>query len=110
MTYIGAAEDFKLRYRNHLKSFRHERYRKETQLSKFIGNLNDRNINYSIKWRIIRKTSGFNQLTKLCNLCTSEKVEICKFKNKNLLLNKRTELISKCRHENKYILANLPDI
>ena len=109
MTYIGAAENFKMRYRNHLKSFRNQKYEKETELSKYIATLNENKIQYSIKWKIVRKTSGYNQVTKSCNLCTAEKFEICKFRDKNSLLNKRNELISKCRHENKYLIANLPD-
>ena len=36
-TYLGTAEgDFKKRYNNHTKSFRHKRYSKETILSKYI--------------------------------------------------------------------------
>ena len=35
-TYIGAAENFKARYRNHLKSFNNIRYEKDTELSKSI--------------------------------------------------------------------------
>ena len=107
--YIGAAENFKQRFRNHLKSFRNEAYRKETELSKFIWSLKDRNLNYKIDWKILRRTSGYNKVSKSCNLCISEKYEICKFRNKNILLNKRSELVSKCRHENKHLLANLPD-
>ena len=84
MTYIGAAENFKARYRNHMKSFRNERYKKETELSKYVHRLQENNINYSIKWKIRKKTSGYNQITHLSNLCTSEKVEICQFRNKNL--------------------------
>ena len=109
MTYIGAAENFKTRYRNHIKSFNNIRYEKDTELSKFIWNLKLNNKKYSIKWNIIKKSAGYNQRTKLCNLCTSEKLEIIKFKEKNNLLNKRNELVSKCRHENKFSLANLPD-
>ena len=35
-TYIGAAEDFKARYRNHIKSFNNIRYQNDTELSKLI--------------------------------------------------------------------------
>ena len=107
--YIGAAEHFKDRYRNHTKSFRHEVYRKDTELSKHIWKLIDKKINYKIEWKILKRTSGYNKVSKVCNLCLSEKFEIFKFKNKNALLNKRSELVSKCRHENKYLLSNLPD-
>ena len=39
-TYIGVtANDFKARYRNHLKSLRNEKYKHETELSKHAWNL-----------------------------------------------------------------------
>ena len=109
--YIGAAENFKQRYGNHLKSFRHIHYKKETTLSEHIWLLKSNNVNFSIKWKILKRTSGYNKISKTCSLCTTEKMEICKFriKNKNRLLNKRNEMISKCRHENKHLLGNFPD-
>ena len=106
MTYIGAAENFKQRYANHLKSFRHEQYKAETELSKYIWKLKSENLSYKIQWKILRKTSGYNKISKTCNLCLNEKLEILKFRDKNALLNTRNELVSKCRHENKHILAN----
>ena len=109
MFYIGAAEDFKTRFANHQKSFRHEKYKAETELSKYIWNLKSKNLNYSVHWRMIKQTSGYNKISKLCSLCTSEKLEILKFKYKKSLLNKRNELVNKCRHENKHLLNNLPD-
>ena len=109
VSYIGAAEDFKARYRNHLKSLNNIRYETDTELSKYIWKLKLSNKNYSIKWKILKKSPAFNKNTKSCNLCTNEKLEIIKFKNKNKLLNKRNELVSKCRHGNKFTLANLAD-
>ena len=40
-----------------------------------------------------------------CNLCLTEKYHIITSNLK--LLNKRTELISTCRHVNKYLLKNI---
>ena len=105
-TYIGLAEDFKARYRNHLKSFRNEIYEKETELSKYIWQLKRSNINFNINWKILKKTTGFNPISRSCTLCLAEKLAICSFPNKNNLINKRSELISKCRHENKFLLVN----
>ena len=54
-TYIGLCDTpFKLRYRNHTSSFRSERYRNATELSKHVWNLKDQNIQYDIKWRKIK--------------------------------------------------------
>ena len=40
-----------------------------------------------------------------CKLCLAEKYEILTA-NDDALLNKRTELINRCRHKNKYKLIN----
>ena len=106
-TYIGISQPtFKERLRNHNKSFKHKKYEKETELSKYIWQLKEAKTKFSIKWTILRRTSGYNNVTKSCNLCTSEKLAICNFKDKANLINKRNELISKCRHENRYVLNN----
>ena len=41
-----------------------------------------------------------------CDLCLTEKYIIARADQK-YLLNKRTEIISKCRHRNKYVLKNI---
>ena len=43
---------------------------------------------------------------KKCLLCLHEKLEIVNFEDQDHLLNKRSALISKCRHANKYLLRN----
>ena len=40
-------------------------------------------------------------------MCLKEKYFIISYPHKDILLNKRSELISKCRHENKNMLANI---
>ena len=40
------------------------------------------------------------------DLCLYEKVAIARYKGDGLL-NKRTELLSKCRHRNKFIITNV---
>ena len=54
-----------------------------------------------VTWRIIKQLPGYNPATKKCMLCIGEKMEILERDPKNLL-NKRSELISTCRHRNKY--------
>ena len=102
--YIGASEKFKERFRNHTKSFRHRIYASETELSKYIWELKDKNIDFEIKWDILKRTNGYNKISKSCSLCLMEKFMICNYKHKDKLLNKRSELVSKCRHVNKHLL------
>ena len=102
--YIGQAEtSFKTRYSNHKKSFNSERYKNETELSKEVWKLKNESFTPKIKWRTIKRCVPFNRNSIRCNLCTSEKFIIATNDNQNLL-NKRSELISKCRHVNKFML------
>lgn len=104
--YIGLAETpFKDRYRNHVKSFKNKKYEKETELSKYIWELKDGNKEPMVKWSILKAIKSPLRSTS-CPLCLSEKLFIINnFKNDNLL-NKRSEFVSKCRHQSKYLLSN----
>ena len=57
-----------------------------------------------VKWEIVKKCIPYNQQTKRCLLCLNEKLEIATYKEHNLL-NKRNEIVSKCRHQLKYAPA-----
>ena len=48
---------------------------------------------------------AYSNQSKRCHLCLTENLYLIRAK-KASLLNKRSELISKCRHENKFYLAN----
>ena len=106
-TYYGLCEgEFKLRYNNHTKSFRHSKHRNETELSNLIWKLKDENKEYSISWSIASRASAYKRGSKRCDLCLTEKVVIVRAESRGLL-NKRTELTSKCRHRNKHTLKSL---
>ena len=55
-TYLRTAEgDFKKRYNNHTKSFRHKRYSYETTLSKYIWEIKEKyNEMPTLKWSIVK--------------------------------------------------------
>ena len=40
-----------------------------TELSKYIWNLKNNNISYSIKWKILKRAKSYNNASKRCNLC-----------------------------------------
>ena len=102
--YIGTAEtDFKHRFNNHTKSFNLEHYENDTELSKEYWTIKRNHFIPKVTWRIIRKCAPFNTTKRKCYLCLNEKLEIASYKGDNLL-NKRSELISKCRHQNKFTL------
>ena len=59
----------------------------------------DRNIDYEINWRIIKRARAYNGKP-----CLAEKLCILTAQNASLL-NKKSELVTKCRHENKFFVA-----
>ena len=106
--YIGLTEkEFKTRYNSHKQSFNNKKYANSTTLSSYIWNMKETHgITPTLKWSIIRRVKSYSNTTKKCPLCLSEKYEILKYPCRNELLNKRSEIISKCRHMNKFLLAN----
>ncbi|PIK53180.1 hypothetical protein BSL78_09933 [Apostichopus japonicus] len=105
-TYIGLTEPpFKLRYGNHKMSLNHEKHQNATELSKHIWQLKQNNQPFTINWSIASRAKAYSNESKRCNLCLTEKLIIINT-DKRTLLNKRPELISKCRHENKFYINN----
>ena len=102
--YIGMTVHlFKSRYNNHMKSFRDQKYSNETVLSTYIWKLKNEGKNFSVKWSIVKRAQGHKSGANRCNLCLEEKLCIMKAERKDLL-NKRTEIFSKCRHRNKFLI------
>ena len=105
-TYVGLTEGaFKTRYYNHTCLFRKPKYRNSTELGKYIWHLKDSNVNYSIRWKIIKQCRPYSSKTKRCNLCLYKK-SIIIYHPELSSLNSRTELKSTCRYRNKYLLSN----
>ena len=106
--YIGTAEGkFKKRYYNHKTSLKNREKANDTTLLKYVWEVKDKYKEMlSIKWSIIKSVPGYSNITKKCLLCLYEKLEIINYPNQEELLNKRSELISKCHHVNKYFLSN----
>ena len=76
----------------------------ETDLSKHEWNLKDNGLDNNLSWEIQNQASPYQCGSKRCDLCLLEKVSIT-CADPDTLLNKRTELISKCCHRNKFLLA-----
>ena len=105
--YLGTAEgEFKLRCNNHTMSFRHKKRVNDTELSKYLWKLKEENANYNLQWSIKAYASPYKCGTRKCDLCLTEKMIIAR-SDPRKLLNKRTELVSKCRYTNKFLLSNI---
>ena len=106
--YIGmTASTFKERYRNHIKSFNHKMYSNDTELSKYIWKLKDNKQDFDITWSVLKQSISYTEGSKRCNLCLEEKLCILKDKNKQNLLNKKSEIVSTCNHRKKHLINNL---
>ena len=104
--YIGLTEHaFKQRYSNHMQSIKHEKYGNSTELSKYVWQLKKEGEEFKITWSINQRAQAYSNTTKQCNLRLTEKLSIINV-DKTTTLNNRSELVSKCRHENKYYLAH----
>ena len=102
--YIGITEPpIKGRLGNHARDCNNEEYANTTELSKEVWKIKKKGFTPSIRWRIIKQLPAYNLETKKCMLCLGEKIEILQREGENLL-NKRSELVSTCRHKRKFLL------
>ena len=93
---------------NHKRSFKYEKYKYETELSKYILDLHEQNKSFSIEWSIAKVIHGKIR-SDCCKLCLTEKYFFLNALGDERLLNKRSEFISKCRHQSKLLLKNVKD-
>ena len=68
-----------------------------------VWKLKRRRIQYNLKWRIIKQASVYSKESGGCNLCLEEKTAIM-FADEKTSLNKRTEIMQKCRHREEHLL------
>ena len=105
--YIGiSGTEFKLRYANHKQSFNNVSKRDATSLSQHIWHLKERSVPFNVTWSVLAKCSPYTCGSRNCNLCLTEKYEILKC-DQTKTLNKRTEIVGKCRHRAKFKLKNV---
>lgn len=107
MQYFGSCEtDFKTRYRNHTHSFKNIKLKNVTTLSKEVWKLKENNQEFHITWDIVKHAATYRCGGLRCNLCLEEKLAIL-LSDPNMTLNRRSELISRCRHRNKFKLRSI---
>ena len=106
--YIGLTErPWKQRSYSHKFSFTNRRYAHSQALSEYLWDLKDKNQDIpEISWKTKKSTPAYSNNSKGRILCSEEKMAIITFPEQQKLLNKRSELISKCRHDNKFLLHN----
>ena len=104
--YIGlTSNSFKQRYTAHKSSFNNIKHCNSTALSSYIWDLKSSGIPHTVSWKIQRLAPSYSRESKVCQLCLTEKTLICLADPANSL-NKRNEIMSKCRHRAKHLLSH----
>ena len=107
--YYGLTEGpFKTRFNSHTHSFRTKKCKSDTELSKYIWDLQDNKQQYQIQWDIVHLASPYKCGTRRCDVCLTEKMVIATA-NQATMLNKRAEIVSTCRHRAKFRYENVLD-
>ena len=76
-TYTRLTEGtYKQRYNNNLSTFRHQKYENSTGLSKYIWQKKRDNEKCDVKWLIVQRAKQYSNVSKRCDLCTTEKLKI----------------------------------
>ena len=108
--YVGQASNtFKLRYNNHVNSFINPKKKHSTSLATYIWNLNGRGVDNNISWEKVCLAMPYKRGDRYCQLCLSEKVFIARAnmeETKEEALNKRSEIMARCRHIFPHLLNN----
>ena len=100
--YYGLTEGaFKTRFNNHTRSFRVEDQRRVTELSKHMWELRDLGLEGEVRWEIAQRAAPYKCGSRKCDLCLTEKMVIATA-DPTTMLNKRSELVSTCRHRAKF--------
>ena len=104
-TYKGLTEnESKTRFNLHMSSFKLEHKRTSTTLSDHVCKLKKKNINFNIKWQVVKTVKPFAPSNKVCGLYLQEKLSILRSAPS---LNKRSEYFEHCIRRKKFLLSNL---
>ena len=103
--YVGLTEGrFNRRLYGLRQSFKNISLRNATELSKHIWCLKEQGKDYELSLSIIDRATSYNRTSKRCRVCLLEKYHIL---TRDDLLNKRSELVSKCRHRRAHLIGSV---
>ena len=108
---------FKKRYTGHKSDFNNRKGEGNgTALSSKVWELKDDGKDFKIKWSIIDRAFPYKSGMKMCDLCSTERMHIALGKNgfqrlppDCILLNKRSEIMGKCRHKLSHTLSKVKE-
>ena len=97
--------EFKTRYNNHRNSFTNVAKKKSTTLSAYVWQLKKKDIDHDIEWSVEANAKPYPGGGGVCSLCLMEKTFIVRGEPATSL-NKRSEIMAKCRHKEPHYLSN----
>ena len=104
-TYTGSTEPtLKSRVQGHVTTFRYEKYRTSTRLSRYVHSLKDEGKEYSIDWKILDKQKSYSSISNSCRLCLAECYYI--LYGDSASINKKNEVWGYCRHMKRHMLSS----
>ena len=83
-----------------------KKYKKCTELSKYTWSLKSHRKTPTVKWSIVKRVNS-KTTANYCKLCLTEKFYIIQSLDDKNLLNKKSELVNKCRRQNKLLLSTV---
>ena len=86
-----------------IRNFENREPKNSTTLSRKIWELQDKNIGYELKWKILQNSKPYHPGSSWCQLCLAE-IYLIIFKPEEATLNDKSEFMNKCRHSNRFIL------
>ena len=89
---------------DHVKSFRNEFYASSTILLSYVCEM--KYVIPVVTWEILQTAKINSNITKRYSLCLHEKLATITYPYPDELLNRRSELVTKCRHEKKFLFKN----
>ena len=102
---ISTENTFKDRLYKHRNSLKLGSKANSTELPKHFWDIKREAIKKLVMhWSVIDHAKTYQNGSKRCNFCLTEKYHI--LTSPVNIINKRSELVSKCRHENKFQLIN----
>ena len=104
--YLGLAErELKSRFYDYKLSYKHKRYSNKTTLSSYLGHLKSVSSETSnLKWSVLRCIHLYSYLKEMPLVLIWKAGN--SYQNLKEQLNKRSELICKCRHANRFLSKN----
>ena len=110
--YIGCTDNFKPRFRNHIKSFNNFCYRNDTELSTYVWSQKTLGGTPQIGWSVLARANSYRSGDRQCSLCLTEKALIIarSSRSNEKLINTRVDLGRTCLHRVRTKLEFSPGV